>query len=684
MSALQAELRALWAASSIAVIGATERSGAIGRLPIEYLQRYGFAGTIYPINPKGGTVLGIPAYRSLAQVPGPIDLALVMVPASAVRDAVSDCAAADVPVCVVMSSGFAEAGSAGEAAQRELVDIARRSGMRLVGPNCIGAVGGESRVLATFSPVFSSPTTPLPAGRLGLVSQSGALGFGTLSLGLERGVPIGIAVTTGNEADVTATDVAEALSTEDSIDALLMYVESLSDIDALRTAATRVPIAMVKAGRSAAGASAAASHTGALAAPDAVVDTALASAGIARVRDIDALLDAGALMATGGVLRDARVAVITTSGGSGILAADAIEREGLTLAELDASTVRDLEAIVPVYGNATNPVDVTAAVMAEPGLFEQCLERLARDPHVDAIVACFAVLVGDDVARIARALGAVRASAAIPVIAVRTGSAALAPEGARLLADAGIPVYPTPERAIAALAALRATSRGPRLRAKARHTTIPVPPAGASEKDLKEILGAHGLPVPESVLVTSADQARAALTRVGGRAVLKAVVPGLQHKSDAGGVVLDVDAEHIGDVFTRLSALGGDVLVERFVPGGIEVIVGVTPSPLGPVLTVGVGGVLTEVVADAAVRLLPVTDSDIDEMLDATVLGRLLGGVRGRPPADRAALVDVIARIADGVRAWPAGFELDLNPVTAVANGCWILDAMYASPQEGS
>lgn len=682
MSDLQAELRALWAASAIAVIGATERPGAIGRLPIEYLQRYGYAGKIYPVNPKGGSVLGIEAYSSLRAVPEPVDLALIMVPASAVRDAVTDCADAGVPVCVVMSSGFAEAGHAGEVAQRELVAIARAAGMRLVGPNCIGAVGGPHRVLATFSPVFSSPTTPVPTGRLGLVSQSGALGFGTLSLGLERGVPIGIAVTTGNEADVTATDIAGALAADESIDALLMYVESLSDVDGLRAAAGQVPIAMVKAGRSAAGASAAASHTGALAAPDAIVDDALASAGIARVRDIDALLDAGALLATRCTLAGTRIAVITTSGGSGILAADAIEREGLTLAALDPTTVEDLEQVVPVYGNASNPVDVTAAVMAQPGLFEQCLERLARDPNVDAIVACFAVLVGDDVARIARALGAVRASVAIPVVAVRTGSAALAPEGAQLLADAGVPIYPTPERAVAALAALHRTSRGPRRRLEILRETIPVPPPTASEKDVKEILGAHGLPVPESVLVASAEQARMALADVGGRAVLKAVVPGLWHKSDAGGVALDVTADNIDEVFERLSALGGQVLVERFVPGGTEVIVGVTPSPLGPVLTVGVGGVLTELVADAAVRLLPVTTDDIEEMIDSTVLGRLLSGVRGAPPGDRAAVVDLVAAIADGVRSWPTGFELDLNPVTVVADGCWILDAMYVPPQE--
>lgn len=675
-------LQALWAASSIAVIGATERAGAIGRLPLEYLQRYGYRGAIYPVNPKGGSVLGIPAYASLRDVPGPIDLGLVMVPAAAVRDAVTDCADTGVGVCVVMSSGFAEAGRDGEIAQQALVEIARTAGMRLVGPNCIGSVGGPERVLATFSPVFSSLSTPLPTGRIGLVSQSGALGFGTLSLGMERGVPIGIAVTTGNEADVTATDVAQALATDPAVDALLMYVESLADVTSLRAAAAHVPIAIVKAGRSAAGASAAASHTGALAAPDAIVDAALDAAGIARVTDIEALLDVGALLGTGARMPGARIAVITTSGGSGILAADAIEAAGLSLAVLDSATITDLEQIVPTYGNATNPVDVTAAVMAEHGLFESCLNRLAQDPHVDAIVACFAVLVGDDVARIARALGSVRAATGLPIVAVRTGSASLAPEGAQLLAEAGVPVYPTPERAIAALAAVHTTSRGARAQEAPRFADIPVPSNGATEKDMKELLAGCGLPIPESVVVSSAQAARSAVSQVGGRAVLKAVVPGLQHKSDAGGVVLDVRDDDAEEVFTRLQALGGEVLVERFVPGGTEVIVGVTPSPLGAVLTVGVGGVLTEVVSDAAVRLLPVTTQEIEEMLDATVVGHLLAGVRGQPAGDRAALVDVVARIAEGVRSWPPGFEIDLNPVTVVPEGCWILDAMYVPPME--
>ncbi|MSY97506.1 MAG: acetyl-CoA synthetase, partial [Actinobacteria bacterium] len=451
-------LQAIWAAESIAVIGATDRPGAMGRLPIEYLQKYEYPGFIAPVNRKGGQVMGLPAFRSMAEIGRSVDLALVMVPASAVLAAVTDCAQVGTSVCIVMTSGFAETGADGAKAQAELVRVARAHGMRLVGPNCIGAVGGPARVFATFSPVFSSTATPIPAGNIALVSQSGALGFGALSLGLERGVPIGIAVTTGNEADITAVDVAAQLVDDPSVDAVLMYIESLSDISALASAAAMKPIAVVKAGRSEAGAKAAASHTGALASADKVVDSALRQAGIARVADIDALLDAGALFATGARMPRRRIGIVTTSGGSGILAADAIEACRMQLAELEATTIADLSAVVPSYGNATNPVDVTAAVMAEPGLFEKCVDRLAADPGVDAIVACFAVLVGADVTRIARALGAVRTRTGLPVLAVRTGAASLAPEGAAVLAANGVPVYPTPERAVAALQALHATS----------------------------------------------------------------------------------------------------------------------------------------------------------------------------------------------------------------------------------
>jgi acyl-CoA synthetase (NDP forming) len=675
-------LAALWSASSIAIIGATEREGAMGRLPVEYLQRFGYAGRIFPVNPKGGSVLGLPAYESVASINHPIDLALIMVPATAVHDAVAACAHAGVRVAIVMSSGFAETGPEGAATQVELVDIARAGGMRLVGPNCIGAVGGADRVLATFSPVFASASTPLPGGPVALVSQSGALGFGALSLGLERGVPIGIAITTGNEADVTASEVAAALAMDENVRALAMYVESLDDLDAIRAAAQAKPVVMLKAGRSDAGAKAAASHTGALASADKVVDAALRQAGIARVNTIDDLLDAAALLALDGRMHGDRIGIVTTSGGSGILAADAIEVNGLQLAELASDTVQDLEAIVPSYGNATNPVDVTAAVMAEPGLFERCVERLADDPSVDAIVACFAVLVGDDVTRIARALQAVRERTGLPVVAARTGAASLAPEGAAVLAAAGVPVYSTPERAVAALAALRVVSVPARERAIRSAVVASVPTPGASEKEVKALLAKAGVPIPESFLTSTLEGARAALSSVGGRCVLKAVVPGLLHKSDAGGVIVGVTEETLAAGFAKVAALGGQVLVERMVPGGVEVIVGLTPSPLGRVLTVGVGGVLTEIVADAAVRVLPVDAQDVSEMIESTALSALLAGARGAPPADRAALIDAVLAIVDATGNWPSDGELDINPITVLTEGAWVLDAMFHVPEE--
>jgi len=683
-------ITALWSARSIAIIGATERSGAMGRLPMEYLTKYGYQGRIIPVNPKGGTIFGREAFASIGaatEVEGaPIELALVMVPAAGVEEAVRQCADSGVRVCVVMSSGFGEVDDEGRARQDRLVQIARANGMRLVGPNCIGSVGGRDRLLATFSPVFSSDSTPLPAGPLALVSQSGALGFGALSLGLERDVPIGIAVTTGNEADVGADEVAAVVSEDPGVTGILLYLESVGDLEMLAQAAQRVPTVAVKAGRSAAGAQAAASHTGALTSADDVVDAAFARAGVARVDTIDHLLDAGALIATGARLEsptDPRVGVgvITTSGGSGILAADAIEAEGMALATLDPSTIGQLIDVIPAYGNAQNPVDVTAAVMSQPGMFDECVRRLADDPAVDAVIACFAVLVGDDVTRIAQALGHVREVTGKPVLAARTGAASLAPEGARLLNEHGVPVFPTPERAVAALRALRDACRpGRATESLGLVSEVAVPASNATEAQVKEILATAGLPIPESMLVSNAAEAQQAVLDVGGRSVFKAVVPGLLHKSDAGGVVIDVEQAGAEAAFDQCAALGGEVLVERFVPGGVEVLVSVSPSPLGRVITVGVGGVLTEVMADVAVTLAPVSGEDIEELLGRTRVGTLLAGVRGGVPADRAALVSVIERVAQTVAQWPEDMELELNPVTVLADGCWILDAVAHRP----
>lgn len=685
-------LAALWSARSVAVVGASDRPGSLGRLPVEFLQRYGYAGRILPVRPDGAPVAGLPSYASVRECrreQGPVDLAMVMVAAPRVLAAVQDCADAEVPVAVICTSGFAETGEEGAALQAEVVRAAHEGGVRLVGPNCIGSVGVATGQVSSFSPLFSGERTELVPGAVGFVSQSGALGYGAVSLAFERGLGLGWVVNTGNEADVSAVEVMGALTREPGCRGLLAYLETLGDFEGLRAvAATGTPVAVLKAGRSDAGARAAASHTGALAAGDRVVDAALRQLGIVRVDDVDELLDVGEVMTVQHRPRGRRVAVVTTSGGSGILAADAVEAHGLEMAALSEQTLAVLDEIVPAFGSTANPVDVTAAVMSNANLFDRTLDVIADDPGVDLIVACFCVLTGTDVDDVVASLARVAERSGIPVLAVRTGADHLAPQAGARMRAAGIPCYPTPARAVRAAAALvqfsTPTASAPSAPAAspAAPATHPVPRAGAGEQEMKALLSAAGLPVPAGRVAASAADAAAAVADVGGRAVFKAVVPGLLHKSDAGGVIVGVTAEEAGPAWEKVASLGGEVLVEEMVPGGVEALVGLAPSPLGMVLTVGVGGVLTEVLHDVALRVLPVGRDDVEAMVDETRLGALLAGVRGAAPADREALVEAVLQVCEVTHAWPQGFELDLNPVTALAvgNGVRVLDAAYIAP----
>jgi len=683
-------LSLLWNAQSIAIIGATERENAMGRAPIEYLQRYGYEGEIYPINPKGSTILGLQAFTTITEVNSEIDLALIMLPAGLVEEALTQCGVAGVKVVIVMSSGFAESDADGVLAQARLVDIAKHSGMRLVGPNCIGSVGGANKLVASFSPVFSAPTTTLEAGSIALVSQSGALGYGMYSLGLDQGVPLGVVVTTGNEADVTNLEVANALADDPTISAILLYAESLTDIGMLHKISTKKPTAILKVGHSAQGAIAAASHTGALATEDRIIDAAIRATSAVRVNDVEQLLDAGLIFASGVKSLGKRVAIITTSGGSGILATDALETNGLELAELAPESLAELRNIVPSYGNANNPVDVTAAVMSSPDLFEKCLDILAHDKGVDSIIACFAVLVGADVERIAAALGGVSKIRNIPIAVARTGSKNLAPNAQAIFKSLNIPVFPTPDRAITALRILNDSGRTiAKVSARVSSEVFPTPSSTATEVEMKALWKKVGIPVPLSVVVSEEKEIQAAIKFVGGRAVLKAVVPGLLHKSEAGAVALDISADTAQATFMSLSQLSGkgiknDVLVETFIPKGVEALVGVTSSALGKVLTIGVGGVLTEIISDVSIRLLPVDESTVRQMITETRLALLFAGARGSAPADVGAFVAAVLRIAEVASTFPESSELDINPLTVLPQGVWVLDTVYSISTEGN
>jgi len=703
-------LDVLWAATSVAVVGASARAGAPGHSVLSYLERFGYAGRVIAINPNADQIGDRPAWPSVAAyraaTGNPVDLAVVLVPASACLDAITDCADAGVAVAIVGSSGFAEVGPEGRALQSKLVAVARAGGMRLVGPNCIGALGPQTGLVASFSPLFGGAETRLLSGgaetgllsggaetqllggadgsllapdsaprAIGFASASGALGFGTVSLALDRGLPLRAAVSTGNEADVSALEVLTALARDPECGALLGYAESLSDADGLRALAAAAsehgkPVALLVGGVSEAGARAAASHTGALATGERVVDGVLRQFGIERVNDVDELLDVGdAYALIGGAVGD-RVAVITTSGGSGILATDAIARQGLRLADLSPSTRAELAQIVPAYGSAANPVDVTATVMSDRSLVGRALHAVAGDSGVDALVVCFCVLVGADVDAIVDALAEVKQRFGKPVLVARTGAEHLAPQATAALRAAGVPSYPTPGRAVRAVAALHRSRPRPGIAATADGVDSKAP--GSGEAELKAALAAAGIRVPIGRVVTDEASAVAACPE---RAVFKVVAPGLVHKSDVGGVLLGIDAERAGEAYHQLMAVPGaaGVLVEEQVPTGIEVLVGVADSPLGRILSVGVGGVFTEVVDDVAIRLLPVGEPDVREMIAQTRVGAMLSGLRGAPPANLDALVELVVAVARLAADWPG--DLDLNPVVVTPREAIVLDA---------
>lgn len=678
------DISALWNARSVAVIGASERPGALGRKPMDYLLRYGYKGRILPVNPRSEQILGVPAYPSVRDVPGPVDLALIMVAADRVLGAVDDCVAAGVPLAVIASSGFAETGEEGARLQAEVVARARAGNMRVIGPNCIGAVGYENRVMATFSPLFGAEEVPFEPGSLAFVSQSGALGFGAASLALERGLRPGWVVSTGNDADVTALEVLRELSQEPSVSGLLGYLEDAPDIGTLRAlAGSGKPVALLKSGRTEAGGRAAASHTGALATDDRVLDAALRQLGIVRVDDIDELLDVARVFESERRPAGNRVAVVTTSGGSGILAADAIEAEGLELSALEPRSKEALAGIVPAFGAIDNPVDITATVLSDPTLFDRSLDVLIADDSVDIIVACFCVMAGPDVEKAVTSLAKAAEKGGKPILVARTGADFLAPDAPRDLREAGLPEYPTPARALRAAAALWEVSRPrtalPEVPAGAG-TTGPLP--GATEPELKRLLADAGVAVPRGRTVTGPDDAVRAVRELGGSAVFKAVVPGLLHKTEAGGVEVGVTPDGAAQAYARIAALGGDVLAEEVVGDGVELIVGVHSSDLGPVLTAGLGGIFTEILDDVAHRLLPLRPGEGAEMLAELRGAKVLAGTRGRPGVDVAAAADVLHRVAELVQDWPRGFSLDLNPVRVLPQGAVVLDAALAGPPE--
>jgi acetate---CoA ligase (ADP-forming) len=696
--AATAAMRAFLGPRSVAVIGASRRRGTVAGELFHNLLAAGFNGPVYPVNPKAAVVQSVLAYRSVLEVPGPVDLAVLVLPAPGVVQAARECAAKGVRGIVVISAGFAEVGSEGAQRQRELLAVCRAAGMRLIGPNCLGIVNTDPQVGldATFGPVV-----PLP-GRVGFLSQSGALGLAIVDYANALGLGLSSFVSVGNKADISGNDLLSWWEQDDRTGLVLLYLESFGNPRKFARIARRVartkPVLAVKSGRSAAGARATSSHTGALlAASDVTVDALFGQAGVIRADTLAELFEVASLLANQPVPAGGRVGIVTNAGGPGIMCADACEAGGLRVVELSGELQARLAEGLPAEAALANPVDMLAS--APPEHYRRTVELVATSGEVDAVIVIFIPPLPADTAAVARAVREAAATAGpVPVLQVVMSAADPPPEdgdGPRL------PRYRFPEDAAWALA--RAVEYG-RWRRRPEGQVPELPEARNDEaaalfaaaladgpgphwlgpEQVARLLGCYGLPVAEWRLARSPEEAATAAAALGGPVALKAVAPQLVHKTEAGAVRLGLaGAAQVraaaADMAEAVAAQGYVVegfLVQRMVGGGVELLVGVVhDASFGPVVACGAGGTAVELVKDVAVRITPLTDLDAAEMVRSLQTFPLLDGYRGAPKADVAALEDLLLRVSALVEAHPEIAELDCNPVMVLPHGAVVVDA---------
>ncbi|HEX6675945.1 MAG TPA: GNAT family N-acetyltransferase [Actinomycetes bacterium] len=705
-AAAVAAMRAMLAPRAVAVVGASRDRGGVGGQLFHNLLAAGFQGPVYPVNPRADVVQSVVAYRSVLEVPGPVDLAVVVVPAAGVVEAARACAEKGARGLVVISAGFAETGPDGAARQRELLRVCRDAGMRLIGPNCLGIVNTapEVQLDATFGPMLPQ------RGRVGFMSQSGALGLAIIDYANALGLGLSSFVSVGNKADISGNDLLDYWEEDGGTDVVLLYLESFGNPRKFARVARRVghskPIVAVKSGRSAAGARASSSHTGALlAGSDVTVDALFRQAGVIRTDTLAELFDVATLLANQPRPGGRRVAIVTNAGGPGILCADACEADGLEVPALSDGLRERLAAFLPAEASLANPVDLLAAAPAAH--YRQALELVVSSGEADAVIVIFIPPLATDPAAVARAIHEGTAAAeGLPVLAVFMSAqgvpAELNPEPASgvptgTVPEDGrvrrIPSYRFPEEAARALARAveygvwRATPPGhvPELEGLRRDEASGLLAAALAEgprwlapDEVALLLDCYGLPLAPWRLAGTPEAAAAAAGELGGPVAVKAVAPGLVHKTEAGAVRLGLaGAERVhaaaAEMADGVAAAGHHVerfLVQRMLPAGVEMLVGVVHDPsFGPVVACGAGGTAVELLRDVQVRITPLTDADASAMVRSLVTYPLLDGYRGAPPADVPALEDLLLRVGALVEAHPEVAELDLNPVMVLPRG---------------
>jgi acetyltransferase len=681
------------APAAVAVIGASRDPFKVGGSVVANLRSAGFPGRIIPVNSRASTVQGLPAVRSVREIEGSVDLAVIAVPADQVLPVLEQCVAKGVGGAIVISAGFREMGGEGARREAALREWLRGQPLRLLGPNCLGWIRPTRRLNVTFAPGMPDP------GAIAFISHSGALAVAILDWARERRVGFSLFASLGNQADLNESDLLQAVAADAETRVIACYLEGVADgrrfLDALRHAAAIKPVVLLKAGRSAEGARAVSSHTGALAGSDRAFDAAVHQAGALRVDTIEELFDLARGLASQPLPRGRRLVVVTNGGGLGIVSADAARAAGLTLEPPSDAVRRRLAEGLPAAAGLGNPVDLVGD--ADARRYSHALNALGSDA-ADAMLVLLTPQAATDAASVARTIAAATRGWSIPVVGAFVGGARVAP-GVRTLEEAGIPCYAFPEPAVSTLAGM--ARLGERKGAAAGPPPPVVDPAAARAwlaglavpdarhlgmPDLAPLLTAYGIRCVEGHLAKSVDDAAIVAERIGFPVALKIASPDITHKTEVGGVALALpDARAVREaaaaVLRRVAtaqphALIHGLLVEAMAPAGKELLLGGVRDPQwGPLVMVGFGGIYVEVLADTATRLAPVSDADALAMLDELKTAPLLRGVRGEAPVNREALAGIIRRFGQLLVDLPELGEIEVNPLIAGPGGAVAVDA---------
>jgi acetyltransferase len=685
---------------NVAVIGATENVGSVGRTTLWNLISSPFGGTVFPVNPKRPSVLGIKAYPSMKDIPAEVDLAVIVTPAKSIPGIIRECGEVGVKAAVVISAGFKEAGEGGKQLERDLLAEARKAGIRIIGPNCLGVMVPPTGVNATFASGMAR------TGSVGFLSQSGALCTAVLDWSLREMVGFSAFISIGSMADIGWGDLIYYLGSDPKTRSILIYMESVGDAHAFLSAAREValtkPIIVIKAGRTAAGSKAAASHTGSMTGSDDVLDAAFERCGVLRVNNISDLFYMAEVLAKQPRAKGRRLAILTNAGGPGVLAADSLLLGGGELAEIAQETIAELDTFLPSAWSHGNPLDILGD--AEPARYAKALETVAKDPNSDGMLVILTPQAMTDATRTAELLKPYAKLGDKPVLASWMGGTDVA-AGEQILNAAGIPTYPYPDTAARMFnymwryaQNLRGLYETPRYAAGSEgvdHATVAaiiakVKAGGRTiltEFESKHVLAAYGIPTLPSVIAASEDAAVAAAESMGYPVVLKLHSETISHKTDVGGVQLNLkNADAVRNAFRLIrDSVTAKVGAEHFGGAnvqpfakleGYEVILGSSIDPqFGPVLLFGMGGQLVEVFKDRALALPPLTTTLARRMMEQTHIYKALKGVRGRPPVDLAGLEQLLVRFSQLVVEQPWIKEIDINPLLASPERLLALDA---------